>query len=229
MKKIVIIVICLLFALSVTGCGRYCCQLCENETLDVKETEDGYYCYECIIDNEYEKCIECDVYYEADGWSCSNRYCHNCFDFQGKMCSLCWYYFDEDINESNGEYYWYECIINAECERCFECGGYYVMDGENHSEVCCRSCLEKKGEYCFLCGLGLSSYEMISLEMGSERTFICPDCATEYFANVEPIIPVDYCIECWHLYPLGDFHYEHYDYNESLICQECLVECGYEK
>ena len=169
MKKVTAIVICLVLILSMVGCGKkaevYYCERCENEASDVKESENGYYCYDCIINNEYEKCLECGVYYENDGFECNKVYCHNCFDDKGKICFLCWQSFGE----------------------------------------------------------------MVSLKIDGEHYFICPDCATDYFANIKPIIPVDRCIECGHLYPLGDYYYEHYIFDGVSICQECLIKCGYEK
>lgn len=182
MKKIVVIVFCLVYALSLVGCGNkmdkdtafdasselqgksrdgvYYCEHCGSEASDVKEAEDGYYCYDCILEYECEKCRECGVYYENDGFDCNEEYCHTCFDDKGKTCFLCWQSFGE----------------------------------------------------------------MVSLEINGEKYFICPDCATDYFTNIEPIMPVDYCVECGHLYALGDYYYEHYIYDGASICQECLIK-----
>lgn len=170
MKKVITILLCVVLTFSMAGCGKktevHCCDRCGNETSDVKESDnEDYYCYDCIINNEYEKCLGCGVYYEVYGPDCNNTYCRNCFD--------------------------------------------------------------AKGEICFLCGQSFG--EMVLLEIDGEQYFICPDCATDYFANIEPMIPVDYCIECGHLYPLRDYYYEHYIYDGAAICQECLIECGYEK
>lgn len=172
MGKIIAIVICLVLAFSMVGCGKtvmaedeiHYCDYCGNETSDVKESRDGYYCYDCIINKEYEKCLECGMYYENDGWDCNEVYCHSCFDEHGNVCFLCWQSFGE----------------------------------------------------------------MVSLEINGERWFICPDCATDYFANIEPMVPVDYCVECGHLYPFGDYYYEHFIFDGAAICQECLIKCGYE-
>ena len=173
MKKVIAIVICLVLELSMAGCGKtamekdeiYYCEHCNNEASDVKEAGSGYYCYDCIINEEYEKCIACGLYYENDGSGCNDVYCQDCFDDKGEICFLCWQSFGE----------------------------------------------------------------MVSLEIDGEHYSICPDCATDYFTNIEPMIPVDYCVECGHLYPIGDYYYEHYIFCGASICQECLIKCGYEK
>ena len=176
MKKVIAIVICLLLTLSLVGCGEnvhrvkkaegesdiHYCDCCGNETLDVKESSKGYYCYGCIINSEYEKCCECGLYYENDGLGSNEVYCHNCFEDKGKICFLC----------------------------------------------------------------GQSFGDMISLEIEDECYFICPDCASDYFENIKPIMPVGYCIECGHLYPLGDYYYEHYIIDGDSICEECLIMCS---
>lgn len=169
MKKVIAILICLFFVLSMTGCGEknevYYCDRCGKETSDAKESKNGYYCYDCIINDGYINCIECGMYYENDGFDCNEVYCHNCFENKGKVCFLCWQSFGQ----------------------------------------------------------------MVSLEIDGEYYFICPDCVTDYFANVEPKRPVDYCIEGGHLYAIGDYHYEHYIYHGASICQECVIKYGYEK
>ena len=167
MKKVIAVMSSLLFALLLGGCfeENYYCDSCGYEASDVKESISGYYCYDCIINGEYEKCIECGLYYENDGWNCNEVYCYSCFEDIGKSCFLCW--------QSLGD--------------------------------------------------------MVSLKIEGEYYFICPYCASDYFANIEPMMPVDYCIECGHLYPLGDYYYEHYIFDGASMCQECLITCDYKK
>ena len=235
MKRFAAIAICLVLALSLAGCGKqaegFFCWSCGDEASFVKNSENGDCCYACIINNEYEKCLECGVYYENDGFDCNEVYCHGCFNDYSKKEDV---YFCEDcgeevsaVKETDYGYICYACIINKEYEKCLECGAYYKNDGFDCNGVYCQNCFADNGKICFLCWQSLG--EMVSLEIDGEQYFICPDCATEYFAKIDPLRPVDSCIECGHLYPLGDYYYEHFLFYGASICQECLTRCGYEK
>lgn len=129
--------------------------------------------------------------------------------------------------EGGSGYYCYACAIDSEYTKCRECGGYYENDGFDCNDVYCHYCFERSEKSCFLCWQSFG--DMVTITAGGEDYYICPDCATDYFANIEPMKPVDYCGDCGKVFPIGDERYEHYIFTGVGICPECLVKKGYEK
>jgi hypothetical protein len=167
----IMLLMLLMCAFCFSSCGVYkepiYCELCGEKVKKAvcAEGDNGEYCYDCVIGQGYERCCECNCYYENDWWDCNDWYCHYCFKDKGKGCFLCW--------------------------QSFGAMTTITVDGENF--------------------------------------YICPDCITDYFANIDPMKPVDYCIECGKIYPLGDYYYEHYIFSGASMCQDCLIEKGYKQ
>lgn len=128
--------------------------------------------------------------------------------------------------EGGSGYYCYACAIESEYIKCHECGGYYENDWFDCNDAYCHYCFERSGERCYVCGQSMG--KLAAITVGGEEYYVCPDCTTDYFASIEPMEPVSYCLECREMFVVGTDYYEHYLFH-ALICPECLVENGYEK
>lgn len=143
-----------------------------------------------------------------------NYICYTCDTCTNKVV---WTDYDESIC--------YNCAIDDDYSKCRECGSYYIVDYLFSSDKYCCKCFELHLHTCFLCWA--SCYEPTIITVNSEDYYICPNCTTQYFANVEPIKPCYFCIECGEVFS-GEY-FEHSVYCGAKICKDCIYNSGYEQ
>ena len=140
-------------------------------------------------------------------------------------CALCNKNTQNVVHVDYGAYICHSCAIVRNYLRCKNCGDYYVPDYLFSSDTYCSNCYETHAYNCFLCWSGCT--EPIKLIINNTEYYICNICATQYFANVEPIKPCYSCIECGKVF--GGAFYEHSVYTGAKICEDCLDTFDYDQ
>lgn len=121
----------------------------------------------------------------------------------------------------------YDCAIERHLSKCHNCGLYYNYDDDfwEWSYSYCHQCYEDYVKSCFLCWDTCEDPAKIIVD--NTEWYVCPSCITEYFAHIAPMQPCFYCGECGNIF--SGKYYENGIFSGTVICENCVKECGYEK
>lgn len=83
--------------------------------------------------------------------------------------------------------------------------------------------LDENSFYCCFCGIGdIKEERMVSFIIDNEKYYMCPECATNYFIEIENVKECYYCIMCGNLTNIPDYIHS---WTDEHICENCISKC----
>ena len=118
------------------------------------------------------------------------------------------------------------CAFLNNYVKCKGCNLYFCHDFGDNSKLYCDNCINEKANGCCLCGAWPLDYdELVRFNVKGQEYYMCVDCCADYFANITPMTPCWYCIECGKLF--SGKPYPHYLDDDLDICKNCIREKKY--
>lgn len=105
---------------------------------------------------------------------------------------------------------------------CRKCKIIYKVTADGETDEYCLSCAEKYylGDGCSLCGAWRHDFdELVKFHVNEQLYYMCADCATKYFVDIQPMKPCYYCIHCGRL--TDSKKYIH-SWSDEVLCERCV-------
>lgn len=122
----------------------------------------------------------------------------------------------------------FSCVVYKNYIECQNCNHYFIFEAGKNTLRYCENCVESCASGCYLCWAWPLDYnELVKHYVHDEEQYICTDCSSEYFTNIEYMTPCWYCIECGKLFKSNP--YPHYLYDDTEICGDCIKTKGFQQ